>query len=221
MIKKKISLLTYNKMPPKRVCSDKEPLGNNKVRELPGVCFSKGLRAGFAAGIQKGTKQANEQGVKRARVVREIPKAALRMQAVRGQRKARERVAQQAQERESALMAANDVNIQAPRVRNPARRQRFRNFYGLDNAAEVVAQNPVANIVEIPAIQNIKQYIDDRGGRPRGVKNRTDLLAELVQRERFPNVPTGLTNIKRMGKRRMIEMLVATGRYVSGGEVMR
>lgn len=42
-------------MPPKRVCSDK-PLTGNNVRENSGVCFKKGLRAGFAAGIQKGTK---------------------------------------------------------------------------------------------------------------------------------------------------------------------
>lgn len=67
-------------MPPKRVCSDKMPLGANKVRERPGVCFKKGLRAGFAAGIQKGTNQANEQGVKRARIVRAVPRAAQRMQ---------------------------------------------------------------------------------------------------------------------------------------------
>lgn len=42
-------------MPPKRICSDK-PLTGNNVRERAGVCFKKGLRAGFAAGIQKGTK---------------------------------------------------------------------------------------------------------------------------------------------------------------------
>jgi len=155
MIKKNIFFFTYNKMPPKRVCSDKEPLGNNKVREMPGVCFKKGLRAGFAAGIQKGTKQANEQGIKRAGIVRAIPSAALRMQAKRGVRRARERVAQQAQERENTLMAANDVNIQPPRVRNPARRQQFRNFYGLDRA-EVVAQNPVAApLNERPSISQI------------------------------------------------------------------
>jgi hypothetical protein len=42
-------------MPPKRVCSDKPNIGNN-IRERAGVCFKKGLSAGFAAGIQKGTK---------------------------------------------------------------------------------------------------------------------------------------------------------------------
>lgn len=42
-------------MPPKRICSDKPNIGNN-VRERAGVCFKKGLRAGFAAGIQKGAK---------------------------------------------------------------------------------------------------------------------------------------------------------------------
>lgn len=38
-----------------RICSDK-PLAGNNVRENAGVCFKKGLRAGFAAGIQKGSK---------------------------------------------------------------------------------------------------------------------------------------------------------------------
>jgi len=42
-------------MPPKRICSDKPNIGNN-IRERAGVCFKKGLRAGFAAGVQKGTK---------------------------------------------------------------------------------------------------------------------------------------------------------------------
>ena len=42
-------------MPPKRVCSDKPNIGNN-IRERAGVCFKKGLSAGYAAGIQKGTK---------------------------------------------------------------------------------------------------------------------------------------------------------------------
>jgi hypothetical protein len=44
-------------MPPKRICSDK-PLAGNNVRENAGVCFKKGLKAGFAAGIQKGTKSS-------------------------------------------------------------------------------------------------------------------------------------------------------------------
>ena len=38
-----------------RICSDK-PLRGNNTRENAGVCFKKGLRAGFAAGIQKGSK---------------------------------------------------------------------------------------------------------------------------------------------------------------------
>jgi hypothetical protein len=47
-------------MPPKKVvfvCSDKEKLPKNKVRNKPGICFKKGLRAGFAAGISKAKKQ--------------------------------------------------------------------------------------------------------------------------------------------------------------------
>jgi hypothetical protein len=47
-------------MPPKKiifVCSDKEKLPKNKVRNKPGICFKNGLRAGFAAGINKAKKQ--------------------------------------------------------------------------------------------------------------------------------------------------------------------
>jgi len=134
-------------MPPKRVCSDKEPLGGNKVRERPGVCFKKGLGAGFAAGIQKATQMALKKQVKM-------------------------------------------------------------NIIGKENIRPDTLKT------------NIKQFIDSKGGRPIGTKNRTDLLAELVQRERFPDVPTGLSNIKKLGKRRMINLLVATGKYRSGGEPM-
>lgn len=42
-------------MPPKRVCTDKK-LSGNQIRESSGVCFKKGLRAGFSAGISKGSK---------------------------------------------------------------------------------------------------------------------------------------------------------------------
>lgn len=144
-------------MPPKRVCSDKEPLGKNKVRENPGICFKKGLRAGFAAGLQRAQKQAEQAMI----------------------------------QRENAMMAVNDVNIAAPRV-------------------------PMAPTA--PVLINIKNWIDGRGGRPVGVKNRSDLLAELVQNERLPNVPTGLSNIKKLGKARMIQLLLNTGRYDRGGE---
>ena len=135
-------------MPPKRVCSDKNPLGNNKVRELPGICFKKGIKSGFFAGFQKGIQTALKKQVKM-------------------------------------------------------------NMIGKENI------NP--NVLK----KNIKQYIDSKGGRPVGVKNRSDLLAELVQKENIAGIPTGQTNIKKLGKRRMIELLEATGKYRSGGEVVR
>ena len=135
-------------MPPKRVCSDKEPLGRNKVRERPGVCFKKGISAGFVAGLQKATQTALKKQVKM-------------------------------------------------------------NIIGKENI------NP--NNLKT----NIKQYIDDKGGRPVGVKNRSDLLAELVKRENFDGLPTGLSNIKKLGKRRMIELLTASVKYRSGGETIR
>jgi hypothetical protein len=43
-----------------RICTDK-PLRGNNTRETPGVCFKKGLRSGFAAGIQKGSKVAKNK----------------------------------------------------------------------------------------------------------------------------------------------------------------
>lgn len=136
-------------MPPKRVCSDKMPLGANKVRERPGVCFKKGLRAGFAAGIQKGTNQATQTALKK---------------------------------------------------------QVKMNIIGKEN----INRNNLKT--------NIKQYIDNKGGRPVGVKNRSDLLAELVQRENLTGIATGLSNIKKLGKRGMIDLLTATGKYRRGGE---
>lgn len=48
-------------MPPKRICSDK-PLTGNNVRENPGVCFKKGLSAGYAAGLQKGNRGTQIRG---------------------------------------------------------------------------------------------------------------------------------------------------------------
>lgn len=134
-------------MPPKRVCSDKEPLGKNKVRELPGVCFKKGVKAGFVAGLQKATQIALKKQVK--------------------------------------MNAIGKENINPNNLKT-----------------------------------NIKQFIDSKGGRPVGVKNRSDLLAGLVQRENLTGLPTGQSNIKKLGKRRMIELLEATGKYRRGGEPM-
>lgn len=151
----------------KIVCSDKIPLPQGQLRNKPGACFKLGLRAGFAAGIQKGTKTTTEQGIKRAKIVKAIPKAALQIQVKRGIRKAQETIAKRAetaaQERENALMSANDVNIEPPRVRNPARRQQFRNFYGLDRAAAVVAQNPVgAPLDDRPSISQILNRLNPK-----------------------------------------------------------
>jgi hypothetical protein len=148
MIKKKIFYLLIINMPPKKikfVCSDKIPLPQGQIRNKPGVCFKKGLGAGFVAGLQKASQIALKKQVKM-------------------------------------------------------------NIIGKEN----INQNNLKT--------NIKQYIDSKGGRPVGVKNRSDLLAELVKRENFQGMPTGLTNIKTMGKRRMIEMLEATGKYRRGGE---
>lgn len=198
-------------MPPKRVCSDKVPLGENKVREQPGICFKKGLRAGFAAGIQKGTNQANEQGVKRARIVRAIPQAALQMKAKAGVRKAKEttarRAAEAAQAQERQLMASNDVNIEPPRVKPAGRRQKFRNFYALDRAAAVVAPNPVgAPIDERPSISDI---LRDELAR-RKSKSKIDVL---ISNASFP-VPELTRNVKKaMGTAAMIQYLKNTKGY--------
>lgn len=186
-------------MPPKKikiVCTDKVPLPQGTIRQRPGFCFKQGLRAGFAAGIQKGTKQA------------------------------RERVAQQAQERENTLMAANDVNIQAPRVKPAGRKQKFRNFYGLDRVADVVAQNPIA---ALPApIVNIWDRVNRMGGKAQrgeeptgGVRNRDELIAELVKNEPdLPDRTQGISTLKKLGKRVLINLLVGTGKYERGRENM-
>lgn len=114
-----------------------------------------------------------EQGVKKAKVVKAIPQAVLQMKVKAGVKKAQQskakKVAQEAvkasvarqarlvaQERENELMRTNDVNIEAPRVKPAGRRQKFRNFYGLDRAPEVVAPNPVAPPVnDRPSIKAI------------------------------------------------------------------
>jgi|LakMenE18May11ns_1017448.scaffolds.fasta_scaffold9958587_4 hypothetical protein len=210
-------------MPPKKVCSDKAPL--NQREWSVSECYARGRRAGFVAGIQRGTRQTTQQGIQRAKIVRAIPQAALQLRTRAGVRRARETVArrteQAAQQRENTLMANQDVNIEPPRVKPAGRRQKFRNYYGLNRVAEVVAQN----VVEAPPIApvnriNIKEYIDRRGGRGggNGNKNRSDLLAELVQSANIPGVPFGMSTIKKMGKGRMIELLLATGNYVRGGE---
>lgn len=209
----------------KFVCSDRPKLKQGEIRNKPGICFKNGIRAGFAAGIQKGQKVATELGVKRARIIKEIPQAALQMKAKRGVRRAREetarRTAQLAQIAENAMMAANDVNIERPRVKPAGRRQKFRAHYGLDVARTIApvalppTQVPIA-IPNAPVVINIKDEINRiKGNRT----NRTDVLAEIVQRE-FPELGNQ-TTIKKLKKRGMIERLVATGRYVAGGETMR
>ena len=56
-------------MPPLSfVCSDRTPLKQGEIRDKPGRCFKKGLKAGFVAGIQKG----RERGIQVARINREI-----------------------------------------------------------------------------------------------------------------------------------------------------
>lgn len=196
----------------KIVCSDKIPLPQGQIRNKPGVCFRNGLRAGFAAGIQKGAKVATEQGVKRARIVKAIPQAALRMKAVRGMRRARELVARQAdlavQQRENAQMMANDVNIipPAPRVRPAGRRDRFNAYYGINQPIQPVQAQLIS----------IKAYVDAE--KARGRKNRVDIIAtDLVPRVR-PDLGGG-SRIKRLySKGQMIQMLLDSGLYERGGE---
>ena len=209
-------------MPIKFVCTDKIPLPQGQIRNKPGICFKTGLKAGFAAGIsagiKKGTKRgtkigariANEQGVKRARIVRAIPQAALQMQVKRGVRRARETVARRAdlavQQRENAQMEMNDVNIQpaAPRVRPAGRRDRFNAYYNINQPPAVA-----------PLI-SIKAYVDTE--KARGRKNRVDVIAtDLVPRVR-PDLGGG-ARIKRLyNKAQMIQLLLDSGLYERGGE---
>lgn len=51
-------------MPLRFVCSDKK-LKQGEIKDKAGRCFKKGLRAGFAAGIQKGKK---EQKIKEPKI---------------------------------------------------------------------------------------------------------------------------------------------------------
>jgi hypothetical protein len=220
-------------MPPKKVCSDKAPLKDREWSVT--ACYKRGVKSGFVAGIQKGIKQATEQGVKRARIVKEIPQAALKMQAVRGVRKAKERVAQiakkaetAAQERETELMRANDVNIEPPRVKPAGRRQKLATYYNfpLRRVADVVAPNPV---VAPPApIINIWDRVNRMGGKAQrgeeptgGTRNRDELIAELVKNEPdLPQYTQGVSTLKRLGKRVLINLLVGTGKYERGPELL-
>lgn len=67
-------------MPPLSfVCSDRTPLKQGEIRDKPGRCFKKGLKAGFVAGIQKG----RERGIQVARINREIEQGLAPTEAIR------------------------------------------------------------------------------------------------------------------------------------------
>ena len=223
-------------MPPKKikfVCTDKIPLPQGQIRNKPGICFKSGLRAGFAAGIQKGTKNATKVGLKKQVKMNIIGQDNIKLGAQRMaikrnvaviNRRRAFQAQQQAQQRENAQMGANDVNIQPPRVKPAGRKQKFRNFYGLDRAAEVVVQNPVA---ALPApIVNIWDRVNRMGGKAQrgeaptgGARNRDELIAELVKNE--PDLPDrnqGVSTLKKLGKRVLINLLVGTGKYERGRE---
>ncbi len=54
-------------MPPKKVCTDRQ-LKKNETREKPGICFKKGIKAGFVAGINRA--RVFRRGVKHAEPIR-------------------------------------------------------------------------------------------------------------------------------------------------------
>jgi len=193
-------------MPPKIkiVCTDKIPLPQGTIRQKPGFCFKQGLRVGFAAGAQKATKIATEQGVKRARIVKAIPPAALRMQAVRGKRKAKETTERRVQERENALMAANDTNIEIPRVKPAGRKQKFRNFYDLDEKKKPSIKEILDRInPRVPGMRNGKPIMKKR-------LNDGDLL---ISNGNF-NVPELTRDVKKdMGIPAMKAYLIANKGY--------
>lgn len=43
------------------VCTDRTPLVQGEIRDKPGRCFKKGLKAGFAAGTERATKLAQQK----------------------------------------------------------------------------------------------------------------------------------------------------------------
>ena len=178
-------------MPPKRVCTDRD-LRPNEVRNTAGICFKNGLRAGFAAGIQKAQKKQ------------------IRMNVI-GQENIRRAAQEITERRERSRMAANDMNIQVrPIQRVAGRRQRFRDFYGLDTR-QVIA----------PAVINIKNYIDNKiAERPNVKTNRLDVIATYLMPMVCPNEGGGQAIKRKFNKREMIRVLVDSGRFVSGGESM-
>lgn len=178
-------------MPPKRikfVCTDKIPLPQGQIRNKPGICFKNGLRAGFAAGIQKAQKKQ------------------IRMNTI-GQDNIRRAAQEITQRRERNQMAVNDVNIR-PAGRVAGRRQRFRDYYGLDTR-RVIA----------PAVINIKDYINNKiAERPNVKTNRLDIIATFLMPMVCPNEGGGQAVKRKFNKREMIRVLVDSGRFVAGGE---
>lgn len=175
-------------MPPKRICTDKIPLPQGQIRNKPGICFKTGLRAGFAAGIQKAQKKQ------------------IRMNSI-GLDNIRRAAQEITQRRERNQMAVNDVNIR-PAERVAGRRQRFRDYYGLDTR-RVIA----------PAVINIKDYINNKiAERPNVKTNRLDIIATFLMPMVCPNEGGGQAVKRKFNKREMIRVLVDSGRFVAGGE---
>lgn len=179
-------------MPPKRVCTDRV-LRPNEVRNTAGICFKNGLRAGFAAGIQKAQKKQ------------------IRMNVI-GQDNIRRAAQDITARRERNLMAVNDINVIPPPApqRVVGRRQRFRDYYGLDTR-RIIA----------PATINIKDYIDRKiAERPNIKTNRLDVIATYLMPMVCPNEGGGQAVKRKFNKREMIRILVDSGRFVAGGESM-
>lgn len=173
-------------MPPKRVCTDR-PLKTNEVRNTAGICFKNGLRAGFAAGIQKAQKKQIKMNIIGQDNIRQAA------QAITVRRD------------EQARMAMNDINIRVPVA---GRRQKFRQYYGLDTR-RVIA----------PAVINIKDYIDNKiAERPNVKTNRLDVIATYLMPMVCPNEGGGQAVKRKFNKREMIRVLENSGRFVAGGE---
>ena len=110
----------------KIVCTDKIPLPQGTIRQKPGFCFKQGLRVGFAAGAQKADKAALKKQVKMNTIGKDNIKLGAQKMAIKRNvavltRRRAYQAQKQAQNREAQQMAANDVNIEAPIVRNPTR----------------------------------------------------------------------------------------------------
>jgi hypothetical protein len=190
------------------VCTDRTPLVQGEVRDKPGRCFSKGLKAGFVAGLKKGqegqvpvgqppappaTQQipppppappAPQQIPRRdaviienqaddiyrviddfVRGVEQIARPNVRLVFDQAAEEARRRLETQMMRREDVrpmqiprppvvplFQAIEDEPVpapmaEAPRVRRQGRRQRFREFYGLDREEEKKEEEPPKKIV--------------------------------------------------------------------------